>query len=316
MRYNINMKTVVITILLGVLSGFYILRPEATPVPVNNPVGIPEVKELEKAPEISVIITPDKFIQGEPVLVEVSGMDSTSSPQAIKSITLEGKPLKVFINKSKTSALIGIDLRKTPGKYPLVVTLSDGGVIKKDLVVGERAIVKEEFHIPEKLGGDTKESEENLISTLVQEGAIINAIPTGPEKLWDGAFRFPVESITITDTYGYSRATGGSSISHKGTDFRAAVGTSVYAMNSGRVAYTDYLRNYGHTIVVDHGLGVQTIYMHLSEVLVKNGDAVTKWQLIAKSGDTGYTFGAHLHLSVKIDHISIDPMKFMEILGK
>ena len=48
MRYNINMKTVVITILLGVLSGFYILRPEATPVPVNNPVGIPEVKELEK----------------------------------------------------------------------------------------------------------------------------------------------------------------------------------------------------------------------------------------------------------------------------
>ena len=209
MRYNINMKTVVITILLGVLSGFYILRPEATPVPVNNPVGIPEVKELEKAPEISVIITPDKFIQGEPVLVEVSGMDSTSSPQAIKSITLEGKPLKVFINKSKTSALIGIDLRKTPGKYPLVVTLSDGGVIKKDLVVGERAIVKEEFHIPEKLGGDTKESEQNLINTLVQEGAIINAIPIGPEKLWDGAFRFPVESVTITDTYGYSRETGG-----------------------------------------------------------------------------------------------------------
>ena len=305
------MKTLIILAVIAG-SGFYILRPEATPAPINNLVGIPEVKEtaVEKTPEISVVIAPDKFIQGEPVLVTVTATTT------VKSITLEGKMLKVFINKSKPSALIGIDLRKVPGRYPLVVTLSDGSVIKKDLVVGERAIVKEEFHIPEKLGGDTKESEENLISTLVQEGAIINAIPTGPEKLWDGAFRFPVESITITDTYGYSRATGGSSISHKGTDFRAAVGTSVYAMNSGRVAYTDYLRNYGHTIVVDHGLGVQTIYMHLSEVLVKNGDAVTKWQLIAKSGDTGYTFGAHLHLSVKIDHISIDPMKFMEILGK
>ena len=94
------------------------------------------------------------------------------------------------------------------------------------------------------------------------------------------------------------------------------MGTSVYAMNSGRVAYTGYLRNYGHTVVLDHGLGVQTIYMHLSEVLVNDGDTVSHGQLIAKSGDTGYTFGAHLHLSIKIDHISIDPMKFMEILGK
>ena len=124
MRYNIDMKTVVITILLGVLSGFYILRPEVAPAPINNPVGIPEAEEawdasseIEKAPEISVTITPDKFIQGEPVLVEVSGTTT------VKSITLEGKLLKVFINKNEASALIGIDLRKAPGRYPLVVTL-------------------------------------------------------------------------------------------------------------------------------------------------------------------------------------------------
>src|SRR3989344_5536173 len=279
------MKIIFIALaLVGVISLY--IRPQ-----IFNGRGLASTKEesqqvtstppKNELAEVSIFVSPEKFVQGELAMVSVNGtsMDSTSSPQAIKSITFNGKALGVFSHNGKPSALIPFDLRMTTGTYPLIVTFLDGTTIKKNLVVGERVIVKEEFHIPEKLGGDTKESEQNLINTLVQEGAIINAIPIGPEKLWDGAFRFPVESVTITDTYGYSRETGGSNISHKGTDFRAAVGTSVYAMNSGRVAYTGYLRNYGHTVVVDHGLGVQTIYMHLAEVLVKNGDAVTKWQL-------------------------------------
>jgi len=307
------MKLFLIVIAIVAVTGFFFIKQDISPGSVA--VNVSEVNESDKEPEqipeisVSVSILPERIIQGELVLVTINGT------QAVKSITFEGKRLDVFNNEGKLQALIGIDLRKISGKYPLVVILVDGTVIKKDITVGERVVVKEKFKIPEKLGGDTPESEKNLISTLIQEGVIINSIPTGDKKLWEGKFRYPTEVPIVTDVYGYSRLTGASTIAHKGTDFRALVGTPLYAMNTGTVRYTRYLRNYGHTIVLDHGLGLQTIYMHLSEVLVKNGDGVVKGELIAKSGDTGYVFGPHLHLSIKIDHISIDPMKFMELLG-
>lgn len=296
--------------MIVITGGIYLAQLQTLPLPAKSmATTIPQVIETIKAPEISIKISPEKIIQGEPVLVEVIGTST------VRSIKFEGKALNIFENNEKPSALVGIDLRKIPGRYPVVITLGDGTVIKENVVVGKRAMVIRDFHIPEKLGGDTEESKKELVNTLVQEAAIINAIPTGGEKLWEGKFRFPVENPFVTDTYGYSRETVGSSIAHKGTDFRAKVGTPVLAMDTGTVRYTGYLRNYGHTIVLDHGLGLQTIYMHLSEVLVKNGENVSRRQLIAKSGDTGYTLGPHLHLSVKINHISIDPLKFMEILG-
>ncbi|MEK7135197.1 MAG: M23 family metallopeptidase, partial [Patescibacteria group bacterium] len=196
-------------------------------------------------------------------------------------------------------------------------TLSNGATVRKKLEVGKRVVVEAPLGIPEELGGNTPEAEQELLNTLVQEGAIINAIPTSPAKLWQGAFRLPIDSpITITDTYGYGRLTGASTIAHKGTDFRAAVGTPVYVMNSGLIRYVGSLRNYGHVVAVDHGLGLLSIYMHLSEVLVSEGVSVEKGTLIAKSGATGYVLGPHLHLTLRINNISIDPMKFVALLGE
>jgi murein DD-endopeptidase MepM/ murein hydrolase activator NlpD len=87
-------------------------------------------------------------------------------------------------------------------------------------------------------------------------------------------------------------------------------------MNRGIVRFTDSLRNYGKTVVIDHGLGLQTVYMHLSEIIVSLGQMVDKGELIGMSGDTGYVLGPHLHLTVRIWDISIDPIKFLELLGE
>ncbi len=126
----------------------------------------------------------------------------------------------------------------------------------------------------------------------------------------------PVKNPIITDTYGYSRQTGAYSIAHKGTDFRAVEGTPVYAMNDGIVRLKKEFRDYGNTLVVDHGGGLQTLYLHLSKFVVNEGEWVSKGKLIAYSGSTGYTEGAHLHISVKIGTYSIDPMKFLELVNK
>lgn len=259
--------------------------------------------------EIFIGFQPANPLQGEPVLVAVENLSGTTS---VRSITFNGKALGVFGNQ----ALLGIDLRQSAGNYPVKVVLSNGTKLEKNLSVGKRVIVQAPLGIPESLGGDTPEAEKELLNTLAQEGALINAIPTSATKLWSDTFRLPINPpVTITDTYGYSRLTGASTIAHKGTDFRASIGTPVYAMNSGLVRFKRNLRNYGNVVAIDHGLGLLTIYMHLSEVLVDEGETVEKGTLIARSGDTGYVLGPHLHLTVRINQISIDPEKFMELLG-
>lgn len=292
-----------------VILGIYLARPEAVSEVVEKPVVEEEVPVKEEVKEVSISFLPTNVIQGEPVLITIHDLATST----IKNLSFNGSKLSIFGNQ----ALLGLDLRMTPATYPVVATLSDGTSVKKNLVVGKRVVVEAPLGIPEELGGNTPEAEQVLLNTLMQEGAIINAITTSPTKLWQGAFRLPINPpITITDTYGYSRITGASSLAHKGTDFRATVGTPVYAMNSGKVAYVGSLRNYGHVVALDHGLGLLTIYMHLSEVLVSEGRSVEKGTLIAKSGATGYVLGPHLHLTVRINNISVDPMKFIALLGE
>lgn len=272
-------------------------------------------EELDEGSEkLSITVRPDTVLQGDPVRIIIRGLTKDVVPE---SLTFNGKKVGIIDNGGTAFALVGIDLRMNPGAYPLVLTLSDGTKLEEKLVISPREIAKAPLGIPEKLGGNTTESERELISTLAQEGAIISAVPSADARLWDGLFRPPLNPpIVVTDTYGYSRITGDSTISHKGTDFRAAVGTSVYAMNSGKIVFASSLRNYGKTIIIDHGLGLHTIYMHLSEIGVRLEENVEKGRVIGKTGETGYVFGPHLHLTVRIGGISIDPEKFIGLFGE
>ena len=143
------MKLFLIVIAIVAVTGFFFIKQDISPGSVA--VNVSEVNESDKEPEqipeisVSVSILPERIIQGELVLVTINGT------QAVKSITFEGKRLDVFNNEGKLQALIGIDLRKISGKYPLVVILVDGTVIKKDITVGGRGVGKKKVKIPGKL---------------------------------------------------------------------------------------------------------------------------------------------------------------------
>lgn len=302
-----------------VFLALYFVAPQSKNPPETEPTpSTPKREEPTATPilePVSLSMSPTTLIQGEPALITINGL--TSIP-AIQSLTLDNKPLAVFADQGKFSALVGIDLHRTPGSYPIILTLADGQVIEGKIEIGQRIMATEEFDIPEQLGGNTPQAEQELTNTLSQDTVILNAI-TGtmsPEKLWDGQFQLPLAgSPTVTDVYGYSRQTGSVNLSHNGTDFRAPVGTPVYAMNSGVVVFAGSFRNYGNTVIIDHGLGLMSMYMHLSEIDVALNDSVERGAVIAKSGNTGYSLGPHLHLSVRMDGFSIDPEKFLELMG-
>lgn len=317
--YNVRMKILLwLALPVFLLAAYFVLlqqknQPEAEPEMPVTQEGESDTPSLEEPVSLSVV--PTTLMQGEPARITISGLASTS---AVQSLTFDGKPLAVFVDEDKKAALVGIDFHKKPGSYPVVLILDDGRTIEEKIEVGQRTVATAEFDIPEQLGGNTSQAEHELTSTLAQDTAIINAViaTTSPEKLWSGQFRLPLNgSPTVTDVYGYKRQTGSVNLSHQGTDFRASEGTPVYAMNRGRVAFAGTFRNYGHTVIIDHGLGLMTFYMHLSEAEVEKGDNVEKGALIAQSGNTGYSLGPHLHLSVRIDGLTIDPMKFLELMS-
>lgn len=255
----------------------------------------------------SLSIFPEQIIQGEPILVQINGLTSISS---VKKITFDKTILKVFLYQTKPTALIGIDLYKKPGDYELMAELSDGQILKKTITIGKREKIEAPLGIPEKLGGNTTASQNKLVSTLALENQSLANIHTGLKAFWTKKFLSPLKQTFITDEYGYSRKTGEYSIAHKGVDYRAKEGTPVMALNRGVVRIVRTYRNYGKTIVVDHGLGLMTFYMHLSKIKVNVGELVQQGQTIGLSGQTGYAESPHLHLTVRINGISIDPIKF------
>ncbi len=258
----------------------------------------------------NIIVFPQQVIQGEPVKIVVEGVTGVA---AIRRISFDGKTLGVFLYQGKPVAFLGVDLKQKSGEYEIVAELSDGRTIEKKLTVAKRPKVSAPLGIPEKLGGNTPAAAEAVVSSLVKENQTIYSVRTFPKTLWTETFKVPIPNPVVTDAYGYSRQTIGQTITHKGTDFRADEGTKVSSMNRGIVRFARPLSVYGKTVIVDHGLGIHTLYMHLSKIKVNEGELVKQGQLIGFSGKTGYAESPHLHVSVWIDKVSIDPMKFMAL---
>jgi murein DD-endopeptidase MepM/ murein hydrolase activator NlpD len=133
------------------------------------------------------------------------------------------------------------------------------------------------------------------------------------EPLWTGDFRAPV-AAEPTDSFGTRRIFNGKLDSvHKGMDFRAATGTPVRAGNSGGVVLARPLYYEGNCVVIDHGLGLFTISMHLSRIDVKEGQHVRTGELVGLSGATGRVTGPHLHWAVRWQGAYLDPAKLLKM---
>ncbi len=252
-------------------------------------------------------IYPDIIYQGDPVFIRIN---ASSTP---KQVLFNKKEIKTAKYNNSFIGLIGIDLKETKKEHLINIELMNGMKFDKPIVLTMKVKEERPLGIPDSLGGNTKEAGTNLLNNITKENASINSIKLDSISHWSNSkFSKPLETIFVTDEYGYSRNTVGYSLAHKGTDFRALVGTPVMSINKGIVRISRLYILSGNTVVVDHGSGLVSIYMHLSKLNVKEGDEIESGQIIGLSGKTGYVTGAHLHLGIKINGISIDPAKFLK----
>ncbi|MDO8479466.1 MAG: M23 family metallopeptidase [Candidatus Rokubacteria bacterium] len=139
---------------------------------------------------------------------------------------------------------------------------------------------------------------------------------TQPRPLWEGVFVQPrntkvFSNFAETRTYRYHGQDVDTQI-HFGYDLAAVQRGPVPAANSGVVVFAGPLSIYGDAVVVDHGLGLQTLYAHLSSIAVKEGDPVTKEQELGRTGSTGFALGDHLHYEVLINGVSVTPLEWWD----
>ncbi len=137
-----------------------------------------------------------------------------------------------------------------------------------------------------------------------------------PEKLWNGAFR-QLENSQVTSVFAERRSyfvegTQVSEATHYGYDLAATANTPITASNAGRVIFAAPLGIYGDCVLVDHGMGITSLYGHLSRIDVKPGDAVTQGQTLGLSGQTGLAGGDHLHFAILVGDTYVDPVEWWD----
>jgi murein DD-endopeptidase MepM/ murein hydrolase activator NlpD len=134
--------------------------------------------------------------------------------------------------------------------------------------------------------------------------------------LWNGAFsqlsNSKVEAnFADARTYTYQGQPVDSAY-HLGYDLSVTKNYPVEASNSGTVVYTGELGIYGNTVILDHGLGLFSLYGHLSSIDVKVGDSVTKRQPMGRTGETGLAAGDHLHFGIYLDGLAVLPVEWWD----
>ena len=215
-------------------------------------------------------------------------------------------------------ALLGVDLEKPPGTYPLVVHLQTAGgkpaTCSLQIPVRRGKFAVENLHVEKEFVAPDPEQIKRANEERDRLRAIFDQVT--PEKLWTGDFRVPLDGVNTGGNFGKRRILNGQPGSpHTGVDFPSPTGTPVHAAQSGRVALAEELFFSGNTVVVDHGLGIYTFYGHLSEIDVKTGDELLAGQVLGKVGATGRVTGPHLHWGLTVERARVNPLQLVKLLA-
>jgi murein DD-endopeptidase MepM/ murein hydrolase activator NlpD len=256
---------------------------------------------------------PEQLVNGSPVVMEVVPPVRLT---ALSAKWLEHDVLFSYDPATKTwYGMAGVSLETRPGTYALVlqgktskaaeITFSQNIKVQAAKYPSIAVTVAKRF---------TEPSKEQL-QRIQQDKAVKHDVfeHTDPEREWSGKFLRPVE-VPVSDVFGTRRTFNGKVQSmHQGLDFAAPTGTPVLAANSGTILLAGPLYFEGNCVVIDHGQGLLTLYLHLSEVRVKPGERIARGQQIGLSGGTGRATGPHLHLAVRWQGVYLNPATLLTL---
>jgi len=243
---------------------------------------------------------------GQAVMVDIP-----SEPE-LEAVTLtwQSQDIRMAPAAAGWFALMGVDLDVEPGSYAVQAVFQYAGNRQErralTLDVNPKAYPTTRLTVAPKY---VELSPENQ-ARAAQDRKLIDAAyaETAAEPYWREPFTVPIAGVSGGRNFGHRRVFNDQPRApHSGADLTAATGTEVRAANRGRVVLTgDFFFN-GKAVFVDHGMGVLSMYLHLSEIRVAEGQLLERGELLGLAGATGRVTGPHLHWGVRVTGARVDP---------
>ena len=264
--------------------------------------GVP----VARPASLTVSVTPPSPRQGDMALVLVSGAQGAREIEG----SLGGLPLAFFPYGEGWAALAGIDLETRAGKQPWRVGVIGGDGTTRSLTgsltVRAREFPVQRLTLPTPMVDLDPETERRAEAEAVRLRALYDTLT--PERLWQGRFTMPLAVEGAGSGFGSRRIINGQPRRpHSGTDWAVERGTPVVACNRGRVVLVGDFFFGGRLVMLDHGLGLYTLYMHLDRVDVTEGSLIGRGETLGAVGSTGRATGPHLHFQVQLKRARVDP---------
>jgi len=257
---------------------------------------------------------PDSWDVGQAFVLALSSHTEFEDP----SVTWLGQTVSLDVEPGREGyvsyALLGSYVRDVkPGSYPLAFEFSQDGKqfrVKCNIQLKERTYPEEHLKVEDRMVTPPK-SETARINREAQLVTAARKTMTA-ERRWTTPPDRPVPGV-VTSSYGFRRVYNGVPRGqHGGTDFRAPTGTPVIAPFAGKVVLTGDHYFAGKSIYVDSGNGVISVFCHMSEISVKEGNLVKKGQVVGKSGSSGRVTGPHLHYGLSLAGQYVDSVPLFE----
>jgi murein DD-endopeptidase MepM/ murein hydrolase activator NlpD len=293
------------------------LRSAIIVLSIIGPASVTSAQETPAAtaPQTwSVTALPARLVNGGPVFFRVT------APAQLQS--LEGTWLghKVVFDRGKGKTwflLAAVSLETHPGPVTLELQGTTGAGAGKTLTLRRNFVIaRAQYPVIElKVSKQFTEPNPQQQATIKQDQEIKHKTfaQTSAEREWSGPFQPPV-AAPVSDVFGTRRVFNGATKSvHQGLDYRVPSATPVRAINRGTVILAQSLYFEGNCVTIDHGQGLLSLYLHLSELNVKEGDHVDTNQEIGLSGATGRATGPHLHIAVRWQGVYLDPAALLTL---
>lgn len=261
----------------------------------------------------SVRWQPLRLVNGTPVVFRVT------PPVRLESLSGKWLEHDVFFNfdpgRKAWYGIAGISLETRPGIYRLelkgTTKLNEEISFQRKISVWPAKYPSIAVTVAKQYTEPSPEQLERISQEKTLKQDLFNRVE--PEREWSGKFRPPVNA-PISDVFGTRRTFNGQVQSmHHGLDYAVPAGTPVSALNAGTVLLARPLFFEGNCVALDHGQGLLTLYLHLSEIKAKEGEHVARGQEIGLSGGSGRATGPHLHVAVRWQGVYLNPATLLKL---
>jgi murein DD-endopeptidase MepM/ murein hydrolase activator NlpD len=223
-------------------------------------------------------------------------------------------PVAVITHEGHYKALVGLPLSQKPGKAQIIVEQGAGRQTRSFTVTGKK-YAQQHISLPAGKKSYNNPGHQDLARFAQEKMVTAKAFNHFSPEMPDIRFLKPAEG-PYSSQFGLQRFFDNVPRKpHTGLDIAAPEHAPVIAPTSGTVRLTGHHYFNGNTLIIDHGMGLMTFFCHLNSISVKEGERVHKGQQIGRVGRTGRATGPHLHFSVNMNNVRVDPALFMHDAG-